>query len=88
MSDDWWTQEVMMEQQALTEEVNLTSSKISGSDDADAVESALGGLDGVRSVRANPNTHMVTVKYDPTIVNLNLIAERLDDAGYPTDSNS
>lgn len=77
-----------MEQQALTEEVNLTSSKIGSSDDAASVESALGGLDGVRSVEANPNTHIVTIKYDPTIVNLNLIAERLDDAGFPTDSNS
>jgi copper chaperone CopZ len=77
-----------MEQQALTEEVNLTSSKIGSSDDAASVESALGGLDGIRSVQANPDTHTVAVKYDPTIVNLNLIAERLDDAGYPTDSNS
>lgn len=76
-----------MEQQALTEEVNLTSSKIGSSDDATSVESALGGLDGVRSVQADPDTHTVTVKYDPTIVNLNLIAERLDDAGFPPDNS-
>lgn len=76
-----------MEQQALTEEVALTSNKISGDGDVDAVESALGSLDGVRSVKADPNAHRVTVKYDPTIVNLNLIEERLDDAGYQTDSN-
>jgi copper chaperone CopZ len=77
-----------MEQQALTEEVSLTSSKISGDGDVDSVESALGSLDGVRSVRADANAHTVTVKYDPTIVNLNLIEEQLQDAGYPTDTNS
>jgi copper chaperone CopZ len=77
-----------MEQQALTENLSLTSSKITGDGDVDAVETALGTLDGVRSVQADPNAHTVTVKYDPTIVNLNLIEERLNSAGYPVDQNS
>jgi copper chaperone CopZ len=77
-----------MEQQALTEDVQLTSSKISGSDDAGAVETALGSLDGVRAVQADPDAHTVTVKYDPTIVNLNLIQDRLEQAGYPIDGKS
>jgi copper chaperone CopZ len=77
-----------MEQQALTESLSLTSSNITGDDDVSAVETALGSLDGVRSVQADPNAHTVTVKYDPTIVNLNLIEERLDSAGYSVDQNS
>lgn len=77
-----------MEQQALTENLSLTSGKITGAGDADNVETALGSLDGVRSVQADPEAHTVTVKYDPTIVNLNLIEERLDSAGYPIDQNS
>lgn len=76
-----------MEQQGLTEDVSLACSKITGSGDADAVETALGTLDGVRSVQADSDAHTVTVKYDPTIVNLNLIEERLDSAGYPVDDN-
>jgi copper chaperone CopZ len=77
-----------MEQQALTEEVRLTSSKLTGGDDADSIESALGGLDGVRAVQADPDSHTVTVKYDPTIVNMNLIRERLEATGYPIDETT
>jgi copper chaperone CopZ len=79
---------VEMEQQALTDEVRLTSSKITSSDDVDSVESMLGSLDGVRSVQANPDSHTVTIKYDPTIVNMNLIRERLESGGFSIDTTA
>ena len=48
-----------------------------------AIDKALSGVDGISTVTTDLGTKQVTVSYDPTRVSTDLIAEKLDDAGYP-----
>jgi copper chaperone CopZ len=74
--------EVPMNQSGLTETMTFNCGKITGDGDIDKVETALGAVDGVRRVAVDTNGHCVTVEYDPTIVDTNLIRERLGAGGY------
>jgi copper chaperone len=47
-----------------------------------AIEGAVGGLTGVRSVQVDIPTTTVQVTYDPEVITLAKIEEVLDDTGY------
>lgn len=47
------------------------------------IESEVGGLSGVESVKADLPTKQVTVAFDPKITSVTAIEAALDDAGYP-----
>ena len=44
---------------------------------------AVGGLEGVGRVEADPGTKQVDVAFDPSRVSLGRIEPALDEAGYP-----
>lgn len=64
------------------ERVRMTSPKIDGDDDRSRLETDLGVLQGVRSVRVDPQSHSVEVAFDPRVTGLPKIQEVLQAAGY------
>lgn len=65
------------------EQVTLTSPDISCGHCVATVQEVVGGLAGVKSVKADAETKHVDVTFDPSQVSRADIAEALDDAGYP-----
>ncbi|HZU11395.1 MAG TPA: heavy-metal-associated domain-containing protein [Chloroflexota bacterium] len=64
------------------EHVRLTSPDIDGAGDRDRIEREVSALEGVLNVTVQPNEHCALIDFDPRIVNVNRIEERLQDAGY------
>lgn len=48
-----------------------------------AIETRLGGLDGVKVVKADVPSTSVAVTYDDDVVSIDKIKEELADEGYP-----
>jgi copper chaperone CopZ len=70
------------------EEVQFHSSKISGDRDRTRLEADISALDGVRSVDADPTTHLVTVRFDPTVLDRNAIQTTIENDGYKVDQHA
>lgn len=68
------------------EHVRLTCPKVSGDGDIVQVETDLGGLNGIRSVRANADSHEIEVAFDPREVGVDKIREVLQADGFDVES--
>lgn len=75
-------------QSATDEQMTFTSSGIKGDKDRSRLEGDLAGIDGVRTVRVDPNEHTVQVVYDSATVDPNSIRVAVQNAGYTIDSQS
>jgi copper chaperone len=65
------------------EQVTLVAPDISCGHCVATVQSAVGGIAGVESVKADEATKYVTVVYDPKLVELNQITQVMEEEGYP-----
>ena len=65
------------------ETATLKSPNISCGHCVMAIKRAVSGLQGVSEVEGNPDTKLVTVKFDPGKVSLDKIAATMADEGYP-----
>jgi copper chaperone CopZ len=75
-----------MERSATDERDTFESSDITGDGDRGKLETALGGLEGVRSVTVNPDAHTVSVVYDSAVLSASLLQTAIEDAGYKVNS--
>jgi copper chaperone len=64
-------------------EVTLTAPDISCDHCIAAIRRALSGLAGVQFVDGNPQTKQVTIRYDPSMVELTAIEKAMEEEGYP-----
>ena len=62
----------------------LTAEKMSCGHCKMAVEAAAGGLSGVESVTADPQSKEIEVTWDENVVSLEDIRKAIATAGYPT----
>ncbi len=65
------------------EEVTLTAPDISCDHCIAAIRNALSKLAGVQFVGGNPQTKQVTIRYDPSVVELTAIEKAMEEEGYP-----
>jgi copper ion binding protein len=65
------------------QDVVLTSPDISCEHCVNAIQGAVGALDGVESVSADANTKKVDVSFDPSRVSLATIEDVMSEEGYP-----
>lgn len=65
------------------EQVTLMAPDISCGHCVATVQSAVGGIEGVESVKADEATKYVTVVYDPNRVELQQITQVMEEEGYP-----
>ena len=65
------------------EEVTLTAPDISCDHCIAAIRKALSKLAGVQFVGGNPQTKQVTIRYDPSVVELTAIEKAMEEEGYP-----
>jgi Cu+-exporting ATPase len=49
------------------------------------VEKTIAKIDGVKNVNVNLATEKVSLEFDPTILDLNIVAQQVEDAGYKLD---
>lgn len=63
--------------------ITLNAPDISCAHCVATVEKAVGDLDGVVAVKADPGSKDVNVTWDDARTDLNAIAAALDEAGYP-----
>lgn len=63
----------------------LTAPKMSCGHCKMAVETAVGGLAGVSTVAASPETKKIEVSYDESIVSVEEIKNAAAEAGYPAE---
>ena len=68
------------------ERVRIISPKINGDGDRSRVETDLGAVQGVNSVRVQPDAHAVDVGFDPRVTSLPKIQEVLQANGYDVES--
>ena len=54
--------------------------------DQETVETVLGQISGVQSVRIGDDGQGIDVRFDPRVVDLNGIRRALQDNGYPVDN--
>jgi copper chaperone len=64
-------------------EVTLTAPDISCDHCIAAIRRALSRLAGVQFVDGNPQTKQVTIRYDPSMVELTAIEKVMEEEGYP-----
>jgi copper chaperone len=64
-------------------EVTLTAPDISCDHCIAAIRRALSRLAGVQFVDGNPQTKQVTIRYDPSMVELTAIEKIMEEEGYP-----
>jgi copper chaperone len=64
-------------------EVTLTAPDISCDHCIAAVHRAVSGLAGVQFVEGNLQTKQVTIRYDPSMVELTAIEKVMEEEGYP-----
>jgi copper chaperone len=65
------------------EEVTLTAPDISCDHCIAAIRKALSNLPGVQFLDGNPQTKQVTIRYDPSVVQLTAIEKVMEEEGYP-----
>ena len=65
------------------EQVTLMAPDISCGHCVAAIQTAVGGIDGVESVQADEATKYVTVVFDPARIELTQITSVLEEEGYP-----
>ena len=65
------------------EEITLTAPDISCDHCIAAIRKALSKLAGVQFVGGNPQTKQVTIRYDPSVVELTAIEKAMEEEGYP-----
>jgi len=65
------------------EEVTLTAPDISCDHCIAAIRRALSNLPGVQFLDGNPQTKQVTIRYDPSVVQLTAIERAMEEEGYP-----
>ena len=65
------------------EEVTLTAPDISCDHCIAAIRKALSRLAGVQFLGGNPQTKQVTIRYDPSVVELTAIEKAMEEEGYP-----
>ena len=65
------------------EQVTLMAPDISCGHCVAAIQTAVGGIDGVESVQADEATKYVTVVFDPERVELTQITSVMEEEGYP-----
>jgi copper chaperone CopZ len=70
---------------ATLETLRMTSSKISGDGDRERLEGDLGGMEGVRTVKVDPDNHSLEVTYDSVIVDANQIRSAVTNGGFLLD---
>lgn len=75
-----------METSPTDERVTFKSSKITGDGDRNTLETALGRLEGVRSVNVDPGANAVSVLYDSAVLSASRIQTAVEEAGYTVDS--
>jgi copper chaperone len=63
--------------------VTLTAPDISCDHCIAAIRTALSRLAGVQFVNGNPQTKQVTIRYDPSMVELTAIEKVMEEEGYP-----
>ncbi len=63
--------------------ITLTAPDISCEHCTAAIQSAVGSLDGVKSVHAEIASKLVKIEFDPSQVSLDRIEAVMDDEGYP-----
>ena len=66
------------------EEVTLTAPDISCDHCIAAIRRALSNLPGVQFLDGNPQTKQVTIRYDPSVVQLTAIERAMEEEGYPS----
>jgi copper chaperone CopZ len=64
-------------------EVTLTAADISCDHCIAAIRRALSRLAGVQFVDGNPQRKQVTIRYDPSMVELTAIEKVMEEEGYP-----
>jgi copper chaperone len=64
-------------------EVTLTAPDISCDHCIAAIRTVLSRLAGVQFVEGNPQTKQVTIRYDPSMVELTAIEKVMEEEGYP-----
>jgi copper chaperone len=67
----------------VVEEVTLTAPDISCDHCIAAIRKALSNLPGVQFLDGNPQTKQVTIRYDPSVVQLTAIEKVMEEEGYP-----
>lgn len=65
------------------EEVTLTAPDISCDHCIATIRKAVSKLAGVQFVGGNPQTKQVTIRYDPSVVELTAIEKAMEEEGYP-----
>ena len=65
------------------EEVTLTAPDISCDHCIATIRKALSKLAGVQFLGGNPQTEQVTIRYDPSMVDLTAIEKAMEEEGYP-----
>ena len=65
------------------EEVTLTAPDISCDHCIAAIRKALSKLAGVQFLDGNPQAKQVTIRYDPSVVQLTAIEKAMEEEGYP-----
>ncbi len=68
----------------VVEEVTLTAPDISCDHCIAAIRRALSNLPGVQFLDGNPQTKQVTIRYDPSVVQLTAIERAMEEEGYPS----
>jgi copper chaperone len=65
------------------EEVTLTAPDIFCGHCIAAIRKALSKLPGVQFLDGNPQAKQVTIRYDPSVVQLTAIEKAMEEEGYP-----
>ena len=65
------------------EEVTLTAPDISCDHCIVAIRKALSKLPGVQFLDGNPQAKQVTIRYDPSVVQMTAIEKAMEEEGYP-----
>jgi copper chaperone len=68
---------------ATIEHITLTAPDISCEHCTNAIQNAVGALEGVQQVRADISSKKVDIQYDPSRISLDKIESVMDDEGYP-----
>lgn len=67
------------------QQVTLKAPDISCDHCIKSIEKAVTGLPGVRFVGGDPESQMVSVEYDPALVQLTAIENAMEEEGYPVE---
>jgi len=69
--------------QSTNERITLTAPDISCGHCVQTVETSLGQVEGVSSVKASADTKQIDLEFDPSKVSLDQVTAVLAEAGYP-----